>query len=450
MINMTLSSAARALEAELRGNDVTFRGCTTDSRAVRSGELFIALSGERFNGHDFVGNAREAGAIAAMVESGSGQPLPLIVVNDSRTYMGRLAEIWRDRFAIPMIAVTGSNGKTTVKEMISGILALVAPTVSTTGNLNNDIGVPLTLFRLDDEHGFGVIEIGANHPGEISGLSRMVKPDVAVITQCAPAHLEGFGSIEGVGRAKSEIYEGVPDGGTVIINNDDSFAEFWRSRSEHRRQLGFGIAEQADVSASNVNIDNVNNTCEFLIHTPAGEGLVRLPLSGTHNIMNALCAAAACLALDIDLQTIISGLANVQVPRGRMQVKSGIHGSCIIDDTYNANPVSLQAAITATATRPGKHWLVLGDMGELGTDARRLHLHAGEMARENGVHKLYAIGDLSIESVKGFGNGAQHFDDVHALISQLKSELESGVTLLVKGSRAMAMEKVVDGLLERD
>ena len=447
---MTLSAAARVLEAELLGEDVTFKGCSTDSRSVRTGELFIALPGERYDGHDFIGSARASGAVAAMVESSANQPLPLIVVKDSRIYMGKLAEFWRDRFNIPMVAVTGSNGKTTVKELISSILSTVGPTVSTSGNFNNDIGVPLTLFRLDECHGFAVIEIGANHPGEISELSRIVKPDVAAITQCAPAHLEGFGSLEGVARAKSEIYEGVPEGGTVIINSDDKFAEFWTSGTIHRRQIFFGIENNADVSATNIQIDVVNNRSAFSLVTPAGVANVLLPLPGRHNIMNALCAAATCTALNIDLQAIVSGLAKVQVPKGRMQVRKGIHGSCIIDDTYNANPASLSAAITATVARPGRPWLVLGDMGELGIESGQLHFQAGEAARESGIEKLFTLGNLSRESVKGFGNGARHFDDVSELVTCLKSELEDDVSLLVKGSRAMAMEKVVEKLQEAD
>lgn len=446
MISMMLSNAANKLQAELIGNDVLFNGCSTDSRTVKPGELFIALRGEQFDGHDYVGLAGESGAAAAMVDTVTEKTVPLLMVGDTRLDMGRLAGCWRDNFNIPVIAVTGSNGKTTVKEMVSNILSIHAPVISTTGNLNNDIGVPLTLFNMDQEHDFAVIEIGANHPGEISYLSRIVKPDVAVITQCAPAHLEGFGSIDGVARAKAEIYGGLSDNGVAVINNDDDYADFWLDTVAGREHIKFGFTSDADVFASDVSINADKGTSLFRIHAAAESIEINLELPGEHNIQNALAAAACCLAVKIPLKQIRQGLEKTRSFKGRLQFKKGIHGSCIVDDTYNANPVSLEVAMNHVTGRDGRYWLVLGDMGELGPDSENLHTLAGEKARELGFEKLFALGALSKNSVAGFGNGARHFEDADSLVSQLRVELDGDVTLLVKGSRAMSMENIVTAL----
>lgn len=446
MISMLLSTAAHTLHARFKGGDVSFNGCSTDSRRIKAGEMFIALRGNQFDGHDFIDQARQSGAAAAMTEVDTGHSIPQLLVDDSRLGMGQLAAMWRERFDLPVIAVTGSNGKTTVKEMISNILSLQAPVLATRGNLNNDIGVPLTLFNLDVEHRFAVIEMGANHPGEIAYLSGLVQPDVAVITQCAPAHLEGFGSVQGVARAKAEIYEGLPANGTAVINDDDVFADFWSKNTSRLKQLRFGFTDKADVSASAIRIDAHAGTSQFRISSGNDVMDIRLNMPGRHNIQNALAAAACCLALNIPARTIIAGLEKTVSSKGRLQFARGVGGAGIFDDTYNANPASLEAAMKLLADRGGRYWLVLGDMGELGPDSANLHANAGERARELGFEKLFGLGELSRYAVEAFGNGARHFPDTGRLIKVLAEELSEDVTLLVKGSRAMAMEQVVTAL----
>ena len=446
MINMTLSTAAHALQARVIGEDVFFSGCSTDSRNIKAGEMFIALRGQRFDGHDYIDQARQSGAIAAMVDTDPGHPIPLLLVEDTRLGMGKLAGLWRGNFDLPIVAVTGSNGKTTVKEMVANILSRLAPVLATRGNLNNDIGVPLTLFDIDAEHRFAVIEMGANHPGEIAYLSRLVRPDVAVITQCAPAHLEGFGSVAGVARAKAEIYEGLPANGTAVINADDEYAAFWTTKTAGIRQLSFGFTETADVTATEIGIDAQTGSSRFRLNSGNSGIDVSLSMPGRHNVQNALAAAACCQALGITLDMIKAGLEQTVPVKGRLQIKKTAAGSVVFDDTYNANPASLEAAMRLVAERRGRLWLVLGDMGELGAGTATLHMNAGEQARELGFERLYALGQQSRQAVTGFGNGARHFADADSLIKVLRDELAEDVTLLVKGSRAMAMEKIVAAL----
>ena len=448
MINMRLSEAAVATQARLEGADVMFTACSTDSRSLQAGALFIALQGERFDGHAFIAAAREAGATAALVQNDSEYDMPLLKVADTRKAMGYLAGDWRRRFTLPLIAVTGSNGKTTVKEMLSAILSQQSLVLATQGNFNNDIGVPLTLFGLDADHHYAVIEMGANHAGEIAWLTEIAAPTVALITQCAPAHLEGFGSVAGVARAKAEIFSGVQAGGMAVINADDDFSALWREQAMACEQISFALHKEADVVAGNIQMDAARNNSQFLLHTPIGKETLNLPLPGEHNIANALAATACCLALKLPLSLIKSGLENMTAVTGRLQGKTGRCGARIIDDSYNANPASLTAAVKVAAAGPGTAWLVLGDMGELGQAAGDLHYHAGETARTMGIERLYAIGDLSRQAVQGFGLGAQHFTTMDELKATLLAELKAGVTVLIKGSRSMAMEAVVAALQE--
>ena len=444
---MRLAEAAQPLNARLVGQDREFRGCSTDSRKLNSGELFIALRGQRFDGHDFVMEAERAGAGAALVEAAPpSATLPLLLVPDTRKAMGALAAHWRARFDIPVIAITGSNGKTTVKELVSSILSRRAPVSATRGNLNNDIGVPITLFALGEEHRFAVVEMGANHKGEIAYLTRMARPTVAVITQCAPAHLEGFGSIEGVARAKAEIFEGLPAGGTAVINADDHYADLWRGTGTGLRRLSFGMDRPADVTVRDLRPDFGFEQARFTLVTPRGAVDVMLPLPGRHNIMNALAAAACAEAVGVSLEEIRSGLESMRPVKGRLQSKPGFRRSRILDDSYNANPASLRAALDVLREYPGRRWLVLGDMGELGLDAADMHHDAGEAARECGVEQLFAFGDLSRKAAEGFGAGARHFASLEDLVRAVRAELAPEVTVLVKGSRAMAMERIVDAL----
>ncbi len=433
---------------KLIGADKTFSGCSTDSRTIRQGELFIAIRGERHNGHDFINAAAGKGAVGAMVEAGSDHALPLIEVGNTREKLGALAGHWRDRFSLPVVAVTGSNGKTTVKEMINAVLSVSGEVLSTPGNQNNDIGVPLTLFNLNERHRFAVIEMGANHAGEISRLSQMAKPTVALIAQCAPAHLKGFGSVEGVARAKAEIYEGLAANGTAIINSDDDYAGLWLGMTRRHRQITFGLKGNADVTARHIDMNVSAGEITFTL-VFAGDGInINLRLFGIHNVVNALAASAACFALGISMAQIKTGLKKMQAVDGRMQLKAGINNARIFDDTYNANPHSLNAALRVVCELAGRSWLVLGDMGELGEASRHFHLQAGERARALGMERIYAIGPLSLETIRGFGVGGRHFEQVDELIDVLREDTVAGVNLLVKGSRAMAMERVVNALLK--
>ncbi|MBI4005411.1 MAG: UDP-N-acetylmuramoyl-tripeptide--D-alanyl-D-alanine ligase [Gammaproteobacteria bacterium] len=440
---MKLSEAAKSLQSIYFGEDVRFSGCSTDSRKVNNGELFIALKGNRFDGHDFLKNAKQHGASAALVQKANEQYLPMIVVENTRHAMGKLAEYWRSEFDIPLVAITGSNGKTTVKEMLVNILRLQAPVLATQGNLNNDIGVPLTLFGLGNEHRYAVVEMGANHPGEIAWLSQIARPNVALITQCAPAHLEGFGSIEGVASAKAEIFGGLDQNGIAIINADDSYAEFWRDKITEFSQLSFGMERPADISAKIISQSVSRGRNDFVMTTPSGSIDISLPLLGRHNIINALAAAACAIGLNINLTLIKRGLENTPVVKGRLETKSGMNHSLIIDDTYNANPASLDAALNVISAFQGRHWLVLGDMGELGPESEAMHARAGKAARESGIEKLFATGPLSHAAVESFGDDAQHFADIKQLVENIQTDITSDVIVLVKGSRAMQMERVV-------
>jgi UDP-N-acetylmuramoyl-tripeptide--D-alanyl-D-alanine ligase len=449
MISMSLSKAAAATNSNFIGEDIIFSGCSTDSRTIEDGNLFIALTGEHFDGHDYVSIAEKNGASSLMLEREVSNTKPVLQVKDTRKAMGLLAKSWREEISIPLVAITGSNGKTTVKEMVSSILSVISEVHATTGNLNNDIGVPLTLFGLDKNHQYAVVEMGANHPGEIKWLSAIAQPNVAVITQCAPAHLEGFGSVDGVAKAKAEIYSGLQSSDTAIINADDEYADYWKESCEHLNQLSFGIeSENADVRANNIKSLSESASIQFELNCDQGAIEIMLPLCGEHNVMNALAAAACCLSLDISLVTIKSGLENMLPVKGRLQIKMGKKGSRIIDDTYNANPSSLEAALKVLSHYKGARYLVLGDMGELGDTEIELHKDAGELAKQLGIDKLFTLGELSINALQGFGSDSFYFETHNELNEALLNYLDEDVTVLVKGSRAMQMERVVNALTE--
>jgi UDP-N-acetylmuramoyl-tripeptide--D-alanyl-D-alanine ligase len=449
MISMSLSKVAVAINANFIGEDIVFSGCSTDSRTIEDGNLFIALTGENYDGHDYVSVAEENGASSLMLEREVSHVKSVLQVKNTRKAMGLLARTWRDEISIPLVAITGSNGKTTVKEMVTSILSEISEVHATSGNLNNEIGVPLTLFGLDKKHQYAVIEMGANHPGEIEWLSAIARPNVAVITQCAPAHLEGFGSVEGVAKAKAEIYSGLQSSGTAIINADDEYADFWRKSCEHLNQFSFGIkTKSADVIAKNIVAVTENNSIQFELSCAPGSIEILLPLAGEHNVMNALAASACCLSLDVPLATIKTGLEKMSPVKGRLQIKAGKHGARIIDDTYNANPSSLGAALKVLSQYKGTHYLVLGDMGELGSTAAQLHKDAGKLARESGVDKLFTLGELSINALQGFGSNSFYFESHDELNEALVNLLDEDSIVLVKGSRAMQMERVVNVLTE--
>jgi UDP-N-acetylmuramoyl-tripeptide--D-alanyl-D-alanine ligase len=319
--------------------------------------------------------------------------------------------------------------------------------LATRGNLNNEIGVPITLCGLGHEHDYAVIEMGANHAGEIARLSHLARPMVALITQCAPAHLEGFGSIEGVARAKAEIFTGLDPDGTAILNADDNYFGFWMDTTSRFRQLSFGIKNKADITATDIRFDSASAKTTFLMHVHDSSIAIKLALAGEHNVMNALAAATCCLAVGIPLSQIKTGLEQVVTVNGRMQLKLTPAGTRIFDDTYNANPVSLQAGLKVMSSMPGRKWLVLGDMGELGEHSSDLHREAGAMAREYGLERLYALGDMSKYAVDGFGSGARHFNGTEELLDVIGRELGPDTTLLVKGSRRMGMDSIVKSLV---
>jgi len=443
MIAMRLSEAAGMLGGSLRGSDAGFRGCSTDTRSLERGALFVALRGERFDGHDFLERAMTGGAAAALVERVDGSELPLIAVPDSRLALGELAGAWRGRLDCPVVAVTGSNGKTTVKEMLAAVLGGAGPVLATRGNLNNDIGMPLTLCRLGPEHRFAVLEMGANHVGEIARLADIAAPTVGIITQCAPAHLEGFGSIEAVARAKGELLEHLDPRGTAIINSDDGYAGLWSELAAGRTRLTFGLERPADVTAD----FRLDAECSRVsIRTPVGEVSVTLSLPGRHNVMNALAATAAAVALGVSLGAVRVGLEGMRPVSGRLQVKPAVEGGRVVDDSYNANPGSLSAGLAVLQGFPGRRWLALGDMAELGAGAEDFHAEAGRLAREAGVERLLATGPLSRASAEAFGAGGEHYPTREALVEALRGGLGADVTLLVKGSRSSQMDRVVNAL----
>lgn len=457
---MHLSQAAQALGVPFSGRDVEFTAVSTDSRAVRRGDLFVALKGERFDGHGFVAQAAAAGASAALVEqgrdaeSGIRNPaleLPLIAVADTLLALGKLAQHWRRQFDIPLVALTGSNGKTTVKEMLAAILRVAVEAgsripnpeslvLATRGNLNNHIGVPLTLLELRREHRYAVIEMGMNHAGEISYITRLAEPDVALITNAGLAHIEFLGSSEAIARAKGEIFEGLNAEGVAVINADERHAPLWRELAAGRKQLEFGIEAGAAVSAS-YRMRGLDS--EIILKTPFGEASTVVPAAGLHNVRNALAASAAATALQVPVAAIAAGLARFPGVKGRLQRKTCLHGATLIDDTYNANPDSVRAAIAVLAQLPGTKLLVLGDMGELGPQAAALHAEVGAYARISGIDRLLTLGELSAQAAQAFGAGGRHYPRIEELLAEIENALAPGVTVLVKGSRFMQMERVV-------
>lgn len=435
-----LARAAELLGARLEGAHGECVGVSIDTRTLNPGELFVALTGTRYDGHEFIDRAEAAGAAGAVVARPVTTGLPLIQVADTTRALGRLARWWREQFHARMTAVTGSNGKTTVKEMLAAVCRHAGPTLATRGNLNNDIGVPLTLFRLEPEHRYAVIEMGANHGGEIANLAGIGRPDVGVVTNAASAHLEGFGSLDGVARAKGELFEHLPADGVAVINADDQYAATWRGLAGDRRVVDFALEAEAACRAR-------FEGNEAVIDTPAGVVRARLALPGRHNLANAAAAAAAAVAMDIEPSVISEGLAQVRPVPGRLALARAAGGHRVIDDAYNANPDSLRAGLEYLMSLPGEHWLALGAMGELGGGAASLHAEAGRQARELGVDRLFVTGEEARPAAEAFGEGAEHFPDQAALIEALHRNIHPDVCCLVKGSRSAGMERVAEALM---
>lgn len=450
MIKMTLTQAARILGLNAPAADTEFTGISIDTRTLPAGSLYAAIPGERVDGHDYVLEARQKGAAATMVNRPLATDIPQLIVGDTTLALGKLGAAWRNEFNIPFIAVTGSNGKTSTKNMLASIMQAACggnedQVLATKGTLNNHWGLPLTLARLDKNHRYAAIEMGMNHFGEIKYLTELTRPDVAIITNAAAAHLAGVGSIEGVARAKAEIFLGLPETGIAILNRDDVFYDYWCGQIGTRRHISFGFHADADVRGTlHTSSDPFQ---KISITTKSGSIDVNLPLLGKHNAANALAAAAACMAVGIDLQAVKSGLETMTPAPGRLIMHTMTNGVKIIDDTYNANPFSLDAAVETLAGFAGKKILVLGDMKELGDDAKNIHHHAGEKIRSAGIDYLFTYGELSMNTAQGFGEGAYHFNEQEKLVNALKPFLYNTTTILVKGSRSMKMEKVIAGLV---
>jgi UDP-N-acetylmuramoyl-tripeptide--D-alanyl-D-alanine ligase len=428
----------------------------TDSRTVVPGQLFVALRGERFDGHDFVEAALGDGAAAVMVDTRweaerdrAQNGAARLVADDTRLALGALAAGWRDRFELPLIGITGSNGKTTVKEMCASILRAwfgkEDAVLATQGNFNNDIGLPLTLLGLRAHHKAAVIEMGMNHPGEIAMLTGLARPTVALVNNAQRAHLEGMGSLDAVAREKGHIYDGLGDGGVAVVNADDPYADGWLAAvsSMGRGLLTFGMEKPATVRG-HCELRGLESALRF--DTPWGQAECVLQMPGIHNAQNALAAAAACLSAGVPLAAVTKGLSNCGGAQGRLQRRAGPQGALLLDDTYNANPDSVRAGIDVLALMPGRTILVFGDMGEVGEASAQAHAEMGAYARNKGVDCLCTLGSISENAAGNFGSGGRHFSSVESLVEALAPSLGTGDTVLVKGSRFMRMERVVEAL----
>lgn len=455
-MKMMLSDCAEAVQGKLIGEDVAITSVSIDTRAIKPGQLYIAIKGHNFDGNAFVDQAEEAGASAAIVHKGVKSTLPHIAVDDTRLTLAELAGAWRRSLAVrgnetlSVVGITGSNGKTTVKEMVAAILAVNDPVLFTQGNLNNDIGVPLTLLRLNEQHRYAVIEMGANHAGEIAYTSTYARANVVVITNAGAAHIEGFGSLDGVAKAKGEIIETLQKDGIAVINHDDGYFDYWRSVAGNRRVLSFGLDSGADVTAKAIKTEIRNNAfvTPFELVTALGTVDISLKLAGQHNVVNALAATAASLALGMDLRQIKQGLESVKPVTGRLQPLVSRLGNIVIDDTYNANSASLKAGLDVLTSFTGKPWLVLGAFGELGPTSPKMHEEMGALIKASGVVRLLAVGEDSKNTVQAFGIGATFFEKQQDLIDVLKEELKGDETILIKGSRAQHMENVAAALVD--
>lgn len=450
---LQVSLIAKRLNAKLIGEDVLIDCVGSDSRNIKRQQLFVALRGEHFDGHRYAAQALTSGAACVMVEQDFAEMDSLsnaIVVEDTYAALGQLASFWRKQFTLPVIGVTGSNGKTTVKEMLASILSVAASgsdnVLATIGNLNNHIGMPLTLLKLREQHQYAVIEMGMNHRGEIRYLTNIAQPNVVVINNAGDAHIGELGSYQAIAEAKGEILEGLQKSGMAVLNADDVFFPLWKELVAGQTVMTFGLTNAADVSAS---YHLTVGSSEMQINTPIGEMNVRLPSPGLHNVKNALAATAVAVALNVSKEAIKQGLETYANVKGRLQFYAGLHGANVIDDTYNASPQSMRAAIDVLVQHTGHTILVLGDMGELGADAQKMHEAIGLYANEKGVQQLMTFGELSRFMTTAFGEGAKHFEDLTVLTATLKTQMKHNVLILVKGSRFMKMERVVEAIVQQ-
>lgn len=441
---MTLNDIARILKVtcDIEG---LFSGVSIDSRNIQPDQLFVAIRGDRFDGHDFIAEAQRRGAVAVICERAMADiTIPQWIVPSALDALAAIARRYRQQFSCPVIAVTGSNGKTSVKEMIASILP--QPSFATHGNLNNHIGVPLSILQLQPTHRYAVFELGASQSGDIAHTVAMVQPQVSLINNIAPAHIEGFGSLDGVARAKGEIYHGLIPGGTMIINDDDNYAHFWDDLIGENSVLRFSKTHSTSIYAKDAILTDKGFGI-FQLVTPQGEMRVQLQVPGLHNVSNALAAASCCHAVGITLTDIVAGLEAFTGVAGRMAIRVGKNQAMIIDDTYNANLRSTLTAVDVLAKRDGVRILVLGDMAELGAWGERHHEEVGLAAREQGIDWLMTCGTLSVKSTLAFGSGGQHYDNQEQLTHDLLRRLDAKTTVLVKGSRSAAMENIVHQLI---
>lgn len=439
MIELRLSEIAALAGSQAPAQDATVSQIVSDSRQASPGAMFAAIKGERVDGHDYASVAVEQGATAILASRPLDLDVPVLVVDDVIRALGMIAAEIRSRLNPTVVGITGSNGKTTVKQMVASVLGRQSNTLATGGNYNNELGLPLSLFRLEASHRYAVLEMGASQAGDIAYLAGIARPEVGVVTNVGPAHLKGFGSEEGVARAKGEMFEALPKAGCAVIFGDQPWLDLWRELSTADKRITFGEQAGNDVRV----IDRER------LESPVGAIRLNLPVPGMHNRVNAAAAAAIGLALDFSVADIEEGLASFRPAPGRLEMKQMGAGWTVIDDTYNANPASLYSALHVLNEMQGQRWLVLGDMKELGDDSAKMHAEVGDAARTLGVDRVFALGPLSEAAVRSFGAGAQHFADHDALNQALLADIRPGINCLIKGSRSMKMERVVEALERR-
>jgi UDP-N-acetylmuramoyl-tripeptide--D-alanyl-D-alanine ligase len=445
---MRLSAIAMWTHGRLLGADAEVAGVVAiDTRKLAPGDLFAAFKGEHVDGHDYLEQARRAGAAAALVTRKIEIDLPQVLVHDMEAALGDLASAVRAQRQARVVGITGSNGKTTVKTLVASILSLHGRTHVSAGSFNNEIGLPLTLLSMPQDSQYAVLEMGAGKPGDIAYLAAIARPDIGLVNLIAPAHLERMGSVEMVAQTKGAMYQALPPDGVAIINADDAFAGFFAGLAGTRRTIRFALEHKADVGADI--IEQRADGSRFVLSTPVGDAEVALALPGRHNVANALAAAAVALALEVPLETIVAGLQKAVPVAGRLRRIGMPGGWTLVDDSYNANPGSMAAAIDTLSLAAGERWLVLGDMAELGPEARALHAGVGARARERGIEHVFAVGPLAAAAVQAFGAGGEHFQDKAALVAALQARLHEGVTCLVKGSHSAGMDQVVAALEQR-
>ena len=443
---MALSTIANVCRGRLQGADVSISSVVIDSRLVTLGSLFVALRGEHVDGHKYISAAANNGAVAALVNMPDDR-LPFVEVNDSYAAIGAIARENRSRFDGAVVALTGSSGKTSTKEILAALLATRGSVLATEGNYNNELGVPLTLLRVNARHDYAVVEMGAAKAGDIRYLCDFARPDIAILTNAQPAHIQGFGSLDGVANTKGEIFESLPSEGLAVINADDPYCSRWQEMAAHCRQVTFSVdAASADVFASDIQLEA--GSSRFTLHCPAGIVAVALPLPGRHMVANALAATAAALELGVELETLAEGFCQVHNASGRLS-RETIGGVTLIDDSYNANPGSVRAAIDVLATEKGSRALVLGTMAELGDNAAAQHCRIAEYAAGAGIERFVVVGEYASAMAEAFGEGARIYADNSALLSVIDKEIQGIDAVLIKGSRSAAMEAVVQVLQQQ-